>query len=68
MAAPKNYLDALRFYAEQWTTDQIEEAIQDEIKALNDPCLSCIARESAQTAITIYEQVLLEKNSSINVA
>lgn len=68
MAAPKSYLEALQYYAEQWTTEQIEEAIQDELKALRDPCLSSLARDNAQKTLDIYQQVLEHKRSVTHVA
>lgn len=58
---PHSYLDSLRTYAEQWTPEQLREAILDEKLAVAKANLSDIAKEHSQTILSLYEEILESK-------
>ena len=55
---PHSYLESLRSYAEQWTPEQLREAILDEKVTMAKENLSELAREHSQTILALYQEVL----------
>lgn len=62
------YATSIRSYAEQWTDQQIREAIADERRILGDQSLSDVARDNATTILGIYESVLEERSDGSSAA
>lgn len=58
---PHSYLDSLRTYAEQWTPEQLREAILDEKVTIAKTNLSDVAKEHSQTILALYEEILESK-------
>ncbi|NRP11219.1 MULTISPECIES: hypothetical protein [unclassified Marinobacterium] len=58
---PQSYIESLRSYAEQWTPEQLREAIRDEKVIMARESLSDVAREHSQTILELYEEVLETK-------
>ena len=58
---PHSYLESLRTYAEQWTPEQLREAILDEKVTMAKEGLSDLAKEHSQTILALYEEVLASK-------
>ena len=58
---PHSHLDFLRAYAEQWTPDQIREAILEEKVTIAKANLSDAAKEHSQTILVLYEEILESK-------
>ena len=57
------YAESLRRYAQQWTDEQIREAIADEQRILRDQSLSDVARDNSKLICDIYSDVLSERDS-----
>jgi|GEM_PF-2616285 len=57
------YAESLRRYAQQWTDEQIREAIADEQRILRDQSLSDVARDNSKLICDIYSDVLNERDS-----
>jgi len=62
------YATSIRSYAEQWTDQQIKEAIADERRILGDQSLSDVARDNSRNILSIYESVLTERGSGSSAA
>jgi hypothetical protein len=58
---PRSYLDSLRAYAEQWTPEQLREAILDEKVTIAKANLSDVAKEHSRTILALYEEILESK-------
>jgi hypothetical protein len=59
---PHSYIESLRSYAEQWTPEQLREAIRDEKVIMAQESLSDVAREHSLTILKLYEDVLEKKS------
>lgn len=59
---PHSYIESLRSYAEQWTPEQLREAIRDEKVIMAKESLTDVAREHSQTILELYEDVLEKKS------
>jgi hypothetical protein len=58
---PNTYIESLRSFAEQWTPEQLRDAIRDEKIIMARESLSDVAREHSQTILELYEDVLEQK-------
>lgn len=58
------YAESLRRFAEQWTDEQIREAVADEERILRDQSLSDVARDNSKLIHEIYLDVLSERDSN----
>ncbi|NRP27499.1 hypothetical protein XMD420_001103 [Marinobacterium sp. xm-d-420] len=59
---PHSYIESLRSYAEQWTPEQLREAIRDEKVIMAKESLTDVAREHSETILELYEDVLEKKS------
>jgi len=62
------YTTSIRGYAEQWTDQQLRDAIADERRILGDQSLSDVARDNSHTILSIYEVVLEERSGGSSAA
>ena len=58
---PHSYIESLRSYAEQWTPEQLREAIRDEKVIMARESLADVARVHSQKILELYEEVLENK-------